>query len=789
MSNQCFHCNDPIPSGIDLNVEINGKPEPMCCIGCHGVASAIVENGLIDYYTYRSEPGNNQQVIDQLNDLQSFDLEEIQQEFVHLEGDTSETLISIEGITCSACAWLIESKLRRLPGLIHINVNATTSRATIKWQQQQLPLSEILGQIQAIGYQAAPFVMDGNEQQDNKKSKQFLLRVGLAGFATMQVMMFALALYAGFFTDLEQQYRDYFRWVSLLFATPVVLYSAQPFYFSAVRAAMNKQVNMDTPVSIAILIAFGSSCYATFTGIGEVYFESVSMFTFFLLMGRYFEQKARQRASEHASNLHKLIPLSAHLVTPEGLTMVAAKKLKVGDRISIASGETIAADGVIVEGNSAVDEAMLTGESIPVSKLMGDEVYAGTLNTQHPIIIEITKVGQDQLVSEIIRLQHQATIAKPKIAEVADTVAKYFVPAILLLSTLTYIVWLQIAPEDAFWIALSVLVASCPCALSLATPTAITVGTLRLQKIGLLSKRSDVFERLVQIKNVIFDKTGTLTQGQISLNQTHTLDDNYQAQQVIDIAAALEQGSKHPIAKAFITAAEQTVTANNIEHHQGAGVSGIIAGKLWRLGNSSFTEQSAQDGQCVYLSCEGRAVAYFELHDPLRSDARATCDLLSQKGMNIVMASGDQQQTVDKVANELGIKQAHGELDPFAKLELLKTINNNNTAMFGDGINDAPVLASSHLSIAMVSGSMLVKSKADLVLTNDKLGAIVQAFGLAKATRAIMHQNLFWSLAYNAFIIPLAMLGMVAPYWAALGMSLSSVLVVSNSLRLNKLKL
>ncbi|MGL4475672.1 MAG: heavy metal translocating P-type ATPase, partial [Shewanella sp.] len=360
---KCYHCHEVVAPGTSFSVIIDGHDRPMCCPGCEAVAQTIIHAGLSSYYQYRTEPGSSQRglVPDELLSFSAYDLAEVQQEFVSTEDNASRVTLTLDGITCAACAWLIEHKISALPGIVRISVNTTTQRALILFKADDISMSQILQELSNIGYQAAPFTLEAEELKSQRQSKQFLLRLGLAGFATMQVMMFALALYSDFFTDLELEYRDYFRWVSLIFAAPVVCYSAAPFYFSAVRSLLAGRLNMDVSVSIAILGAYISSVVATINGTGEVYFESVTMFTFFLLLGRYLEQKALQTASVSASNLQKVVPLTARLVLADGYRDIAAKQLVVGDIIQVLPGDSIAADGVIRHGHSSCNESMLTG--------------------------------------------------------------------------------------------------------------------------------------------------------------------------------------------------------------------------------------------------------------------------------------------------------------------------------------------------------------------------------------------------------------------------------------------
>ena len=793
----CFHCQEPVLTGQQFVTRINDRDELMCCPGCQAVSQAIVDAGLLSYYKFRTEPGSKQNALvpEALTQFSAYDLPEVQQDFVHSEDNVESVSLSIDGITCAACAWLIEHKVKQLTGVSQVLVNSTTQRAMISWDKRSVKLSDILGQISRIGYQAAPYQVDEQELNNKLNSRKFLLRLGLAGFATMQVMMFALALYTGYFTDLDVQYRDYFRWVSMIFATPVVLYSAQPFYFSAIRTLLSGKLNMDVSVSIAIGGAYVASCFATVNGTGEVYFESVSMFTFFLLLGRYFEQKARQKASVSSSNLHKLVPLTAHLVNDNGQEEIPAKKLRLNDVILVKPGEMVAADGVVIEGHTSINEAMLTGEQMPIEKTVASQVYAGTINVDQPIKVSVTALGQDQLVAEIIRLQELASNTKPAIALLADKLSRYFSGTILTIATITYLVWHQISPEDAFWVTLSVLVATCPCALALATPTAVTCATAIFTRLGIITRKAGVFEKLPLIKHVVFDKTGTLTCGTLSIGQTQCMADLTKTQ-ALAIAAALETGSRHPIAAAFAVFADNALVTEEVHHEVGFGVRGRIDGTDYFIGNAVFTGASIDSrdpAQKIWLarSCNEQleVLASFEIQDNIRQDSKATVEMLKQQGCRISIASGDSSGHVHQLAKELGIDDVHSGLTPADKLALVTRLQQHTrVAMFGDGINDAPVLAGADLSVAMGSGSAIAKNSADLILLGDHLSRFTQAVSVAKLTTQIIRQNLAWALGYNALILPLAVTGHVAPYIAAIGMSASSLIVVGNSLRLLRVK-
>ncbi|MEZ9819290.1 heavy metal translocating P-type ATPase [Shewanella sp. 10N.286.45.A1] len=792
----CYHCSEPVLTGTQFTTQIQNEEQPMCCPGCQAVSQAIIDAGLTNYYKFRTEPGSKQTALvpEELASVSAYDLPEVQQDFIQHRDDLNEVSLTIDDITCAACAWLIEHQVKKLSGVVSVQVNSTTQRALIAWQAEQVKLSEILNKIGAIGYQAAPFQVDEQETKSKKDSRKFLVRLGLAGFATMQVMMFALALYSGYFTDLDTEYRDYFRWVSMLFAAPVVFYSAQPFYFSAIRSLLMGRLNMDVSVSIAICGAYIASCIETINGTGEVYFESVSMFTFFLLLGRFFEQNARQKASVSSSNLHKLVPLTAHLKTENSIEEVPAKRLIIGDAILVKPGDVIAADGIIIEGKSSINEAMLTGEQMPVAKAAESQVFAGTINIEQPITVKVTALGQDQLVAEIIRLQEIASNSKPKIALYADRFSNYFTAAILLIATATYIFWYFYSPEDAFWVTLSVLVATCPCALALATPTAVTCGTAILTKLGIITRKAGVFEKLPKLNHIVFDKTGTLTLGSLSITDVQmikTAKNNVSEEKVMQYAAALEASSLHPIARAFQPYLNQTIKVLDKKSFVGNGLQGVIDGHLVKIGSQSFINGSneAEKEVIVWLSIDDVVQAKITLADEIRPDTAQAVTALKALGCNISIASGDNSGEVAALAKRLGIENWHNGLLPEDKLALIQKLQQNQqVAMFGDGINDAPVLAGANLSVAMGSGAAISKNSADIILLGDNLSRFSDAVKVAKKTGLIIKQNLFWALAYNLFIIPLAVSGHVAPYIAAIGMSASSLIVVSNSLRLLKVR-
>ncbi|NOH79757.1 cadmium-translocating P-type ATPase [Vibrio sp. RE86] len=788
MCKSCYHCGEDVPANTDFKVEILGDIREMCCPGCETVAQTIVDSGLVSYYQYRTAPAEKADLVpEQLQALIHYDNDEVQSEFVRNSENHSEVTLSLEGVSCAACAWLIEKQVSATSGVVSIRVNTTTNRALLSWDKTKVRLSELLASIHQLGYKAAPFEADKQEAAYHAQMKQYLYRLGIAGLATMQVMMLAVALYLEVFGDLEPEFKNYFRWVSLIFATPVMLYSALPFYINAWRSLRGRTLGMDVPVSIAMIFAYFASLVATVQEKGEVFFESISMFAFFLLVGRFLEMRARRKAAAASGNLLKLIPAIANRLDGE---QVPVKSLQVGDQIRVLPGEHIPADGKIINGRVHIDESMLTGESLPVVKQIDDFVFAGTLNGEESFELEVTSSKADSMISNIVRLQDEAQLSKPKIAEVADVVARYFVAAILIIAAGTWFFWHESRPDDAFWIMLSVLVATCPCALSLATPTALTCATSRMGNFGILLRKSHVFETLCKVNHLIVDKTGTLTHGDIEIDDVQ-LHGDFTKQQVLSIAASLESHANHPIARAFKPFTDSNIVVDDVENVIGSGINGVYNGNSVKIGSAQYVlgDGSSAQANTVYLSVADVHVASFVYRDPIRNETKEFIEQFQKSGVKVTLLTGDTKANADIVAAQIGIQDVVAGAKPQDKLAYLQNTDKDDiTMMIGDGINDAPTLAGAHLSVAMGGGADVAKASADMVLLGDRLDRILAARELALQTRKIIKENLAWSLGYNLLILPLAVAGFVAPYFAVVGMSASSIIVISNSLRLLKEK-
>ncbi|RTE67641.1 heavy metal translocating P-type ATPase [Amphritea opalescens] len=802
----CFHCGLDVPSGSQYFTTIDGQPRQMCCPGCQAVAQVIADGGLENYYKHRTNEASSPEALSVTEQLKAeFELynhASVQKHFVSelADGSKQATLV-IEGITCAACVWLLEHHISSLEGVQLASVNLTNHRARVQWDDEQIKLSDIFLAMHSIGYQGHPYHPDKEEQLLEQETKRAMRRLGIAGVFTMQIMMLAVALYTGANGSLESNYENFIRWASLVLATPVVFYAARPFFQAAYRDLRTRHLTMDLPVSIAIGGAYTASIWATITASGEVYYDSVSMFTFFLLIGRFLEMKARHRTGKAGNALLNLLPASAILCTPDGEQIVAANELQQGDRILVKPGHTIPADGDIVQGSSSIDESALTGEYLPLTKREGDSVVGGTINVENPIHLTVTQVGASSQLSSIVRLLERAHEEKPKVARLADKVSGYFVSAVLIIAATVGLYWWQVDPGHAFWVTLSVLVVTCPCALSLATPTALTAATGTLRQHGLLITRGHVLESLAKATHIVFDKTGTLTEGNLSLQNTQTLAELTE-QQCLEIAAALEAHSEHPIARAFHRASHATsiVPAEQLTNHVGQGLEGYINGQRFFIGKPQFASQycdtpldfnHAPDDQCQWLllASETEPLAWFGLSDPARKQAAQVVQQLKRMGLEVQMLTGDSSAAVGHIAHQLKIDKVISGVSPAEKLQHIQQLQDDGAQliMVGDGINDIPVLAGAQTSIAMGSATDLAKTNADAVLISGELMRLPQALKLARRTRANIRQNLSWALFYNLIALPLAAAGMIAPWMAAIGMSISSLVVVGNALRLTKL--
>ena len=786
---ECYHCGLPAEADSPYHATILGKDRVMCCPGCQAVAEAIVDNGLEDYYQFRTEPAARGDTEFQatLGKLAMYDDPSLQEDFVIDEGNNKQIQLTVEGITCAACGWLIEKQLARVNGINQVSVNVSERRAAVTWSDEVIHLSGILKALKKIGYAALPFQPDQHEASYQNEQKQFLKKLGLAGLMTMQVMMLMTGLYFDLFGAIEAETRQYFYWVALVLTTPVVFYSGSTFYLGAIKAISARTVNMDVPVTIAVFGTYIAGIKSTLLETGDVYFESICMFIFLLLLSRYLEHRSRHRATQISANMMQYIPVTAHRLSNDGkVEPCLAKHLAVGNKVLVKAGETIPVDGRIIEGASAIDESMLTGEFEPVLKDTGAAVFGGTVNQQNTLTIEVHQQLKYALVNQIIRLQSTAMANKPKAAQMADSFSRYFVIAVLLISALTFTYWTIQGNNEAFWIAIAVLVATCPCALGLATPSALTCAMARLNKQGILLKRADALEQITGIDTIALDKTGTLTEGKFGIADRWFANPT-QAEYLFNVTASLESRSEHPISKAFVTS--EPIAVSDFEVTAGGGIRGTVDGKQYLLGSATFTQAAPSAVPLianVYLVCNGQCLAAYEVTDSLKSDTAET--LAGLDDFQLVLLSGDTQQNVDKLAAKLPLAVATGELTPEQKYQAVQKLQaqGHKVMMLGDGINDAPVLASADVSVAVGNATDIARNAADVVLLSESLSTVPALVDIATKTRRKIRQNILWALGYNLLILPFAVSGLLLPWMAVIGMSLSSIIVVSNSTRLLK---
>ena len=808
----CYHCGQPVPAGLDLAVRIAGQPRGMCCGGCQAVAQAIVDNGLADYYRNRDAlPVSAREALPALVDrLQLYDHADFQKSFVRAIGGAGdserEASLILEGITCSACIWLNEQHLSRLDGVTAVDINYATRRARVRWDERQIKLSGILAAIASIGYRAHPYDPAKSEELAGKERRRALWRVFVAGFGMMQVMMYALPLYLADDGEMTPEAAQLLRWASLVLTTPVVLYSAAPFFRNSWRDLRLRRVGMDVPVALGVGAAFAASVWATLTASGEVYFDSVTMFVFFLLSGRFMEMTARQRAVSVTEALAKLMPALAARIPayPQDrvLEQVLATDLRAGDVVLVRPGETIPADGQVLEGESSTNEALLTGESAPVAKGPGASVTGGAENIESPLLVKVLQVGEATRLAAIVRLMERAAADKPRIVELADRIASRFIVTLLFLAAAVALVWLVLDPGRALWITVSVLVVTCPCALSLATPVALTVASGAMAGAGLLVTRSHAIETLARASHFVFDKTGTLTTGRMRLLDVLPLGPLDRAQSLA-LAAALEQASEHPIGAALrdAVAGQRLPLVDALVNEPGRGLAARHAGGSVRLGRPDYVlalhgvplPASAQallagGDTVVALGDESGWIALLRIGDDLRPEAAAMVAALHAAGRRVSLLSGDAAPAVARVARALAIDEVVAAASPQAKHDYVRQLQAKGAvvAMVGDGVNDAPVLAQAQVSVAMGGGSQLARTQADLVLLSENLDHLRRGVLLARASLRVIRQNLWWSFAYNLLALPLAMGGFITPWMAGIGMSGSSLLVVLNSMRLQK---
>lgn len=814
----CFHCGELLPKKPFYS-HILTIDRPMCCLGCKLAADSIVEAGLSQYYLDRQEINRVAALPDELTN-NIYNHEDIKAQFTYQEDGYDVAELSVIGLRCAACSWLIETRLHKIAGVRFCQVNLTQERMRVSWIDGKTSIGEILGAVGAIGYEAKPYRQDTHIADLARHNKKMLIRLGVAAIGAMQAMMFSIGVYFGEHSGMALEHRDFLRHVAMIVSVPVLLYSAIPFFVSANNAIRTKQVNMDVPVSIALILTFVASSYAVITKSGEVYFDSVAMFVFFLLVGRYLEAKARLRAAQMAADLVVVAPKLVTRLDSRADLLVQAMSgdlsdlqidklitnkmgeavhhVQVGDIVQVGAGDEIVGDGVLLSAQASVGQSLLTGESDLIEKKRFDKLYGGSQNDVQPLVMMVTAEPNASQLALIERLISRAKSEKPKVAIEADRMANWFVRRVLILSVVVFLVWWWIDPAQAIWATVAVLVATCPCALSLATPIALTVSTNRLVQSQFLATRGHTVPALAKVTHAAFDKTGTLTAGTQTLLGVDKIGLSYDDS--IRYAAALEQSAHHPVAESLRQAAKglHLPATSELVHCAGGGVEAVIEGKKWRIGHPNFALQAQTNtvdkaqlayygaNSAIVLSCERQAMAWFYFNDRLREDAKATLDSLVAQGITPLMLTGDPSEHAKALGATLGI-ESHTGLLPEDKVRHITRLQDKGAVvlMIGDGINDAPVLAAADVSVAMgQKGADLAQVTADGILLGEQLTPLVNAINIAKQTNRIIRQNLQWAFVYNSIILLPAAFGYIPPWLAAIGMSMSSLLVVLNALRI-----
>ncbi|MFW2373675.1 MAG: heavy metal translocating P-type ATPase, partial [Gammaproteobacteria bacterium] len=748
----CFHCGLPVPPGGHFVTAIQGKQREFCCLGCQSVCKMIYDSGMQGFYQRTPEGQLLAPPPEPPKDIGLYDLDDVQSEFVESLAEARDIHLLVEGIHCAACVWLIEKSLSSLPGIIDTKVNLANRRLHVRWHNSQIKLSDIIQRLANIGYGAVPFDPESAEGSIKRQNRALLLRMAFAGFAMMNLLWVSIALYTG--AD-KGEFRSLFHWIGLVLATPTLLYSGWPFLKGAWTGLRQMHLTMDLPIAIGATTTYLYSVYVTLsqTQIGEVYFDTVVNFIFVILVGRFLEAKSKRHAVAATQRLLDLQPRVAHVLRDGETHVIPIRAVKPGEQVLIRAGDNIPVDGIILTGHSTVNEAMLSGESLPVTKQTGDHVSAGTVNMDSALTVEVTGTLRNTALGKIISLVEEAQASKAPIQCIADQIVPWFVGITLLLASATFIWWYSSGIETALLAATAVLIITCPCAFGLATPMAVAVASGLGAKYGILVKNGAVLEYLSAIDHFVFDKTGTLTQGKMQVKQIISNgDDN----RLLQLTAEVEQFSEHSIARALVQEAlHRKINLNTDKvtefHNQpGQGVRGkviqqvlTIGTRNWLMANGvklheTFKQQAdeleAQGISCIHVAIDNTHQGLIAIADPLRKDARQLVTQLRNAGIKMTLLSGDRQAVTEAIAHELGGMTVIAEVLPAEKDQVIKQLqaDGEKVAMVGDGINDAPALIRADVGIAIGSGTDASMESADIVLLSDELEKVSLASALSR---------------------------------------------------------
>lgn len=805
--NHCFHCGEQINNGEEFSCKIAGENKPMCCMGCVGVAEMIIESGLEDYYLKRITKAKKPEVIlNDKNSKRSNSPWKGVQELIsnNLTDDILETDLLIRGITCPACSWLCESKVGAIAGITFAKINYTTNVLKLRWNKKLVDLENIVKTINNIGYEARLYNKQSAYENRQVERKEKLQALGITAALGMQVMMISIALYFGHHSGMSLEIETTFNWINLFLASLVMFFSGKKFFQNAIRDLRIGFVSMDLAVALGLLIAFLASIYATIMQEGEVYFDTIVMFVFLLSFSRYVEFTLSLASLGQTQSSEKQLPLMATILLSdrEQQEIIPSTDLKIDDIILIKPGEAIPADGIIIQGTSLVNEAMMTGESLPLNKGIGDFVMAGTINTDSPIKVKVQKAGKDTKIAAIESLIENAQLTKPKLTQISDKVASYFIAGVISIAILTILITGFYNTDIWLDRVIAILIVCCPCALSLAMPCVYASSIGRLAKEGIIFKNIDRLINLNNIEHIVFDKTGTCTEGKFTIAKTVNYT-NLKKNFCLEIAAAIEQYSEHPISEAF--KAHQNVNSlhvDAVENIPGNGLSALVNNKPYFIGSLEFIKNTTLNTDSVefshhsnletivFLANKEEVLASFYLQDTPRKNLKKLLSFFKNKNIYTYLCSGDNETATSNMANFAGFDEYSYSMLPEKKLQFVEKLQRlDNVAMIGDGINDAPTLAKANVSFSISSGTDLAQTEADAILLNNDLNGITKAFKIAKLSRKIIIQNITWAISYNVIALPIAISGLLTPWLAAIGMSISSLIVVVNADRIRREKL
>jgi Cu2+-exporting ATPase len=783
----CSHCGSEFPPADLIRTTVDDRQLDFCCRGCHGAYLIIHGAGLGSYYRRQDQ----QAVTVQEAALSRYDPQYLDQFVSHSENRSSINLI-IDGIRCASCIWLIEKCLQQHPGVKHARVNFASHRLLIDFAEPETTAAEICRLLARLGYRSRPYSADELQKSADLERRGLLFRFGTAVFLSMQLMGFSIALYAGYFQGIDPQARQLLQLLAALVTTPVIFYSGSPFLRGAWFSLRNRQPNMDLLIALGSLSAYGYSLYALFNQ-REVYFDTAAMIITLILAGRLYEIGARRKASAGIDRLLKLAPAWASKLQAGDWIRIDSRQLQPGDIIQVNAGDRLPTDGRIRSGQAEIDEAAATGESVPVLREPGHLVISGTLNVNGRIEIEITAAAADSFIARVAVLVEQAQTRKAPIQRLADRVATLFIPLVLLLAIATFFYWG--ADKQGILHAITVLVVACPCALGLATPTAVMVATGRAAELGILYRGGDVLEATADLQTIAFDKTGTLTSGRPEVVSCQPF--SVTEAELIQQLATAETGSHHPLAKGILAYAKKYNISfdppTQVQTTPGLGLCAKSKTGILLAGSRRFlesrgvqlpkrTESSAASE--VHIAENGNYLGYLALADQPRPGAEELIRSLHQQQIKTLLLTGDLVPVAKALATKLGMKAFKAEQTPEEKARTLEQSADQKIMMVGDGINDAPALAAAHIGCTLAGSSDIAVENADLILTRAKLSTLLQALALSKRTMRIIRQNLFWAFSYNLLALPLAASGHLAPVYGAAAMALSSICVVGNSLRL-----